>query len=59
MPYGRLRRRMTSQSDWDEVKKILDEDYAPVSETVAKENVEYLMGLYEAFLSDGVNPHEV
>lgn len=50
---------MTSQSDWDEAKKILDEDYAPVSEAEARENVEYLMGLYEALFSEGVKPHEV
>jgi len=50
---------MTSQADWDDAKKILDDDYAPLSEAKTKEYVEYVMGLYEALFSDGVKPHEV
>ena len=50
---------MTSQSDWDEAKKILDDDYAPLSEAEAKEYVEWLMGLYEAVFSDGTKVYEV
>lgn len=50
---------MTSQADWDEVKKILDDDYAPLSEAETKEYVEWVMGLYETLFSDGVKTHEV
>lgn len=50
---------MTSQAEWDELKSILADDYAPVGEDEAKEKAEFLMGLYEALFGDGAKTHEV